>query len=71
MLTVSVWMSFAAKWLVSRLDRFRRLHSGMDVRLDVTERLADFAREEEVDVAIRFGSGAYPGLRADRLFKEE
>lgn len=69
-LTVSVGMSFAAKWLVPRLDRFRRLHPGVDVRLDVTERLADFAREE-VDVAIRFGSGTYPGLRADRLFAEE
>ncbi len=69
-LTVSVGMSFAAKWLVPRLDRFRRLHPGVDVRLDVTERLADFAREE-VDAAIRFGSGAYPGLRADRLFEEE
>lgn len=69
-LTVSVGMAFAAKWLVPRLDRFRRLHPGVDVRLDVTERLADFAREE-VDVALRFGSGAYPGLRADRLFEEE
>src|SRR5918993_4379323 len=69
-LTVSVGMSFAAKWLVPRLDRFRRLHPGVDVRLDVTERLADFAREE-VDVAIRFGAGVYPGTRADRLFEEE
>jgi LysR family glycine cleavage system transcriptional activator len=69
-LSVSVGMSFAAKWLVPRLDRFRRRHPSVDVRLDVTERLADFAREE-VDVAIRFGTGAYPGLRADRLFEEE
>jgi LysR family glycine cleavage system transcriptional activator len=69
-LTVSVGMSFAAKWLVPRLDRFRRLHPGVDVRLDVTERLVDFAREE-VDVAVRFGAGLYPGLRADRLFEEE
>jgi LysR family transcriptional regulator, glycine cleavage system transcriptional activator len=69
-LTVSVGMSFAAKWLVPRLERFRRLRPGVDVRLDVTERLADFAREE-VDVAIRFGSGAYPGLRADPLFAAE
>jgi LysR family glycine cleavage system transcriptional activator len=69
-LTVSLGMSFAAKWLVPRLDRFRRLHPGVDVRLDVTEVLADFAREE-VDVAIRFGSGVYPGMRADRLFEEE
>lgn len=69
-LTISVGMSFAAKWLVPRLDRFRQRHPSVDVRLDVTERLADFAREE-VDVAIRFGTGAYPGLRTDRLFEEE
>jgi LysR family transcriptional regulator, glycine cleavage system transcriptional activator len=69
-LAVSVSLAFAAKWLVPRLDRFRRLHPGLDVRLDVTDRLADFAREE-VDVAVRFGPGAYPGLRADRLFDEE
>jgi LysR family glycine cleavage system transcriptional activator len=69
-LTISVGMSFAARWLVPRLDRFRRRFSDIDVRLDVTERVADFAREE-VDVAIRFGSGNYPGLRADPLFAEE
>ena len=69
-LTISVGMSFAAKWLVPRLDRFRGAHPDVDVRLDVTQRLADFARDE-IDVAIRFGSGSYPGLRADRLFAEE
>ena len=69
-LTISVGMSFAAKWLVPRLDRFRRLHPEVDVRLDVTEQLADFARDE-VDVGIRFGSGSYAGLRADSLFAEE
>jgi LysR family transcriptional regulator, glycine cleavage system transcriptional activator len=69
-LTISLGMSFATKWLVPRLDRFRRLHPGVDVRLDVTERLADFAREE-VDAATRFGAGVYPGMRADRLFEEE
>ena len=69
-LTISVGMSFAAKWLVPRLDRFRRLNPDVDVRLDVTEQLADFARDE-VDVGIRFGSGTYAGLRADSLFAEE
>lgn len=70
LLTVSTGLSFAAKWLVPRLDRFRQRHPDLDVRVDVTERLADFARDE-VDIAIRFGSGSYAGLRADRLFDEE
>ena len=42
----------------------------VDVRLDVTDQLADFARDG-ADVAIRFGAGVYPGMRADRLFEEE
>lgn len=68
-LMVTVSPSFAAKWLVPRLDRFLRLCPGADVRIDVSQRLIDFARED-VDVGIRFGKGDYPGLRADRLFEE-
>jgi LysR family transcriptional regulator, glycine cleavage system transcriptional activator len=69
-LVVSTGLSFAAKWLVPRLGRFRRLQPEVDVRLSVTDQLADFARDE-ADVAIRFGTGVYPGLRADRLLEEE
>ncbi len=68
-LTVTAGPSFAAKWLVPRLDEFRRAHPGVDVRIDVSERLADF-RRGEADVGVRFGHGAYAGLRADRLFDE-
>ncbi|MCH7931217.1 MAG: transcriptional regulator GcvA [Proteobacteria bacterium] len=69
-LTVSVAPSFAAKWLVPRLDRFRAAHADIEIRLDATDQLVDFARED-VDVAIRYGAGDYPGLRADRLFTDE
>lgn len=69
-LKISVGFSFAAKWLVPRLNRFRDLHPEADVQVDISEGLADF-RRDEVDVAIRFGTGSYPGLRADRLFDEE
>jgi LysR family transcriptional regulator, glycine cleavage system transcriptional activator len=68
-LMVTVSPSFAAKWLVPRLDRFLQICPGADVRIDVSQRLIDFARED-VDVGIRFGKGDYPGLRADRLFEE-
>jgi LysR family transcriptional regulator, glycine cleavage system transcriptional activator len=69
MLTVTSTTSFAVKWLVPRLDRFRARHPDIDVRIDVSDRLTDFARDE-AQVGIRFGSGVYPGLRADLLSEE-
>ncbi|MFO1032990.1 MAG: transcriptional regulator GcvA [Hyphomicrobiales bacterium] len=66
---VSASPSLAAKWLVPRLDRFLRLQPGADVRVDVSHAPVDFDRED-IDVAIRFGEGRYPGLRADLLFQD-
>lgn len=68
-LAVTTSASFAAKWLVPRLDGFRRLHPGIDVRIDVSDRIVDFA-DSDAEIGIRFGNGVYPGLRADRLFEE-
>lgn len=68
-LTVSVLPSFAARWLVPRLGRFRQRHPDYDLRLDASHDLADFGRDD-VDVAIRMGSGNYPGMRTDRLMRE-
>ena len=68
-LTVSVLPSFAAKWLVPRLGRFRAAHPDLDLRISSSSELVDFARDD-VDVGIRMGSGVYPGLRVERLFGE-
>ena len=68
-LTVSVLPSFAGKWLVPRLGRFRVAHPDLDLRISASSELVDFARDD-VDVGIRMGSGRYPGLRVDRLFGE-
>jgi len=67
---VSVEPDFAARWLVRRLDRFNVAHPDVDVRLDATLRLVDLAREE-VDVAVRYGSGNWTGLRSEPLFEDE
>jgi len=69
LLTVSVAPSFAAKWLVPRLDGFRAAYPDYDIRVDATDRVIDFAKES-ADVAIRYGAGKYPGLRADCLMRE-
>jgi LysR family glycine cleavage system transcriptional activator len=61
--------SFGAKWLVTRLDRFTRKHPGYDVRLDASMRLVDLMREG-VDIAVRYGTGHYEGMRVDCLMDE-
>lgn len=69
-LNVSTIDSFAARWLVPRLARFRRQHPDIDVRLSGTERLADFVTDG-IDIAVRYGRGQYPGLAAELLMKED
>ena len=66
-LRVSASTSIAAKWLVPRLDDYMKLHPGIEIQLDVSDRVRDFDRDD-IDAAIRFGNGNYPGARADRLF---
>ncbi len=69
-LTVSVPPAFAAKWLVPRLERFQERCPEIDVRVSATMRRVDFARED-VDVAIRYGAGRWPGVRAELLLPTE
>jgi LysR family glycine cleavage system transcriptional activator len=67
---VSTIDSFAARWLMPRLFRFRRAHGDIDVRVATSERLADFI-SDGIDIAIRCGGGQYPGLSAELLMKED
>src|SRR4029079_18687775 len=64
-LVVSITPSIAAKWLMPRLEGFLAAHPDVEVRIDATTRLVDFARED-VDVALRFGAGNWPALEAPR-----
>jgi LysR family glycine cleavage system transcriptional activator len=68
-LTVSAAPSFAGKWLLPRLERFRNAHPEIEVRIDANPRLTDFERDN-VDIGIRYGRGRYPGLRVDLLLAE-
>ena len=68
-LTVTAAPSFAAKWLVPRLGRFEAAHPEIDVWLSAGLELADFTTGE-IDVAIRYGGGRYPGLEVTRLLGE-
>lgn len=66
---VSVLPSFAAQWLVKRLDSFAELHCDIRVRVVSTPDLADFAADG-ADLAIRFGPGDYPGMISVLLLEE-
>lgn len=67
LLKVTADAQFAAKWLMRRVDGFRKLHPDMELRFDISYQIRDF-EHDDIDVAIRFGTGKYPGLAADRLF---
>ena len=68
-LTVSTTASLATKWLVSRVAAFQDANPGLEVRITTSTRLVDF-RRDEVDMAVRYGRGHWPGLRADWLMAE-
>jgi LysR family transcriptional regulator, glycine cleavage system transcriptional activator len=68
-LTVSTTASLATKWLVSRVAAFQDANPGMEVRITTSTHLVDFHREE-VDIAVRYGRGVWPGLRAHWLMAE-
>jgi LysR family glycine cleavage system transcriptional activator len=69
-LTLSTSPNFAAKWLVHRLGRFSEAHAGIDLRVSASLQHVDFARDD-VDFAIRHGTGHWPGLHVVRLCVEQ
>ncbi|MIL09444.1 LysR family transcriptional regulator, partial [Salmonella enterica subsp. enterica] len=58
---------FAGKWLMPRIESFRKLHPTIELRFDISSGVRDF-ESDDVDVGIRFGAGRYPGVVSHRLF---
>jgi LysR family glycine cleavage system transcriptional activator len=69
-LAVSVLPSFASRWLMPRLIRFMEAHPKIEVSVDASVGLADFARNE-IDLAIRFGVGPWAGLACEKFLEDE
>ncbi|WP_149196640.1 LysR substrate-binding domain-containing protein [Luteimonas suaedae] len=65
-LIVSAVATFATGWLLPRLDGFTVAHPGVDLRLLTHNNRIDQAGEG-LDLAIRFGDGAWQGLDAARI----
>jgi LysR family glycine cleavage system transcriptional activator len=79
-LAVSAAPSFATRWLAPRLHRFVGSNPELDVRINASTRLIDPGKDaavsgdtgvgspvEDADIAVRFGTGDYPGFRVDKL----
>lgn len=69
-LSISTLATFAGNWLAQRLGRFQIENPGISVRLDVSDQLVDFARDD-FDVAIRYGLGDWPGMESVKLFSAD
>jgi len=68
-LTISLPPSFAIQWLVPRLADFNQQEPDIDVRIKAVD-MDEGSLTDDVDVAIYYGRGNWPGLRADKLYQE-
>jgi LysR family transcriptional regulator, glycine cleavage system transcriptional activator len=66
---ISATTAFTAKWLVPKVTRFQALHPDIDLQLHASDATVDLERNA-IDLAIRYGRGPYPGLRADVMFTD-
>ncbi len=77
---LNIWTSpsFASKWLMARMHRFTAAHPTIDLRISGSASLidndatspslsAEILKSNNIDLAIRFGSGHYPGCEVQKL----
>jgi len=66
--TLSTTPAFAARWLVPRLAAFNAAHPGIALNIQASNQPVDLAGGA-ADLAVRGGSGTFPGLHAVRLMR--
>lgn len=66
-LTLSVEPAFAIYWLIPRLDKFKKLHPQIELRISANTQIIDFKKDNN-DLGIRLGKGTYTGLHSTLLF---
>ena len=64
--TITLTPAFSATWLIPRMTSFRAAHPNIEVMLSPTIDLIDM-ETSDIDIAIRFGAGHWPGLLAAPL----
>lgn len=66
-LRVTVLPSFAQRWLLPRIGRWRERHPGVALEIDASIRAIDIVREG-FHAGVRQGTGPWAGLASERLF---
>jgi len=66
-LRVTVLPSFAQRWLLPRMGRWRERHPGLALEIDASHQLVDLQREG-FHAGLRQGRGPWAGLESERLF---
>ncbi|WP_428623186.1 transcriptional regulator GcvA [Sedimenticola sp.] len=67
---INVAPAIAGGWLIPRLYDFYSTHAGVEIEITTSMRLVDFSRSD-VDLAVRYGKGKWPGLISHLLLQEE
>lgn len=67
-LQISTTPSFAAHWLMPCLSAFRQAHPQINLMIDPTPRMVTL-EPGGIDIALRYGTGQWPGLEAELLFR--
>ena len=66
-LRVSVLPSFAQRWLLPRMARWRERHPYLTLEIETSQQVADLPREG-LHAALRSGNGPWPGVLSEPLF---
>ncbi len=67
-LRVTVLPSFAQRWLLPRMGRWRDRHPDLALEIESSQQLVDLQREG-FHAALRYGAGPWAGLESERLFE--
>lgn len=68
-INIKVHPSFAIRWLIPRLKKFKALHPEIEIRFTTSNTNVNFKREN-FDMGITFGGEGFPGVRRQELLAE-
>ena len=69
-LTISSSVTFASYWLMSRIAKFRAQNRDIELKLVASSPVSDLA-SHGIDLAVRYGSGRWPGVEAIHLMDNQ
>jgi LysR family glycine cleavage system transcriptional activator len=69
-LDLALLPTFGTTWLIPRLKEFLRAHPQVAVHVTTSLHAFDF-ETEDLDAAIHYGEGVWPGARSEPLFDEQ